>query len=256
MGRRDVANTSPTRETVVLALGAHPDDLEGACGGTLALLARTGTPVHMAVLTGGEHGVKGMPPGEARTLRLREAAQSAELAGAAGFHDVGVEDLGVAAALPQARVTLVALIRRLRANLLITHPPGDYHPDHRAAAELALDVRISSAVPGLSDRPPLEDTADLVFMDAGLGLGFEPHVWIDVDDVIELRRAMIAAHESQRTLLHGQDLAATTEALAALRGAQRGCRFAEAFRGCGAWPAPDGGIRRLVALIEGREGAA
>jgi LmbE family N-acetylglucosaminyl deacetylase len=241
-----------TEETVVLAVGAHPDDIEAACGGTLVRLARAGVPVHIAILTGGEHGVRGANPVEARERRTSEAATAASLAGAVGFHSIGLADLDVVADLPRARTALVELVRRIRANLLITHPPDDYHPDHRAAAELALEVRVSSAVPGVVDEPPLERSPDLVFMDTELGLEFAPQIWIDISDVIELRRAMVAAHESQQTLLHGQDLAATTEALAALRGAQRGCRFAEAFRGCGTWPAPDGGLRRLVALLEGR----
>jgi N-acetylglucosamine malate deacetylase 1 len=243
-------------ETVVLALGAHPDDVDGACGGTLVRLASAGVPVHVAILTGGEHGVQGATTAEARGRRTSEAATAASLAGATEFHRVGLEDLSGSANLPRARTKLIQLVRRIRANLLITHPPGDYHPDHRAAAELGRELRISSAVPGFGQEPPLERSPDLVFMDAELGLGFEPQIWIDIGDVIELRRAMIAAHESQQTLLHGQDLAATTETLAAFRGAQRGCRFAEAFSGCGTWPAPDGGIRRLVALLEGQREAA
>jgi LmbE family N-acetylglucosaminyl deacetylase len=243
-------------ETVVLAVGAHPDDVEGMCGGTLARLARAGVPVHVAILTGGEYGVRGTTPAEARERRTSEAASAAALAGATGFHSVGMEDLGGSVDLPRTRTKLVELVRRVRANLLITHPPGDYHADHRAAAELVVELRISSAVPGIGEEPPLERSPDLVFMDAELGLGFEPQIWIDIGDVIELRRAMIAAHESQQRLLHGQDLAAMTEILAAFRGAQRGCRFAEAFRGCGTWPTPDGGLRRLVALLEGRKETA
>jgi LmbE family N-acetylglucosaminyl deacetylase len=240
-------------ETVVLAVGAHPDDVEGLCGGTLIRLARAGVPVHVAILTGGEHGIQGTNPTEARERRTREAATAASLAGATGFHTVGSEDLGGSADLPRARTKLVEIVRRVRANLLITHPPGDYHADHRAAAQLALELRISTAASGLGEEPRLERSPDLVFMDAEVGLGFEPQIWIDIDDVMEVRRAMIAVHKSQQTLLHGQDLAATTEALAALRGAQRGCRFAEAFRGCGTWPSPDGGIRRLIGLLEGRK---
>jgi LmbE family N-acetylglucosaminyl deacetylase len=136
-------------------------------------------------------------------------------------------------------------------NLLITHSPNDYHVDHRAAAALALDVRIAAAAAGGADQQPLERTIDLVFMDSEQGLDFEPHVWLDIDDAIEIRRAMVRAHESQLTLLHGQSLVELTDTLARLRGGQRGCGYAEAFRGCGTWPAPDAGIRRLVLLLEG-----
>jgi LmbE family N-acetylglucosaminyl deacetylase len=141
----------------------------------------------------------------------------------------------------------------LRVNLLITHPPTDYHADHRAAAALALDARIAAAAAGAGDEQPLERTIDLVFMDSEQGLEFEPHVWVDIDHAIETRRAMVRAHESQLSLLHGQSLVELTDSLARLRGGQRGCGYAEAFRGCGTWPAPDSGIRRLVLLLEGLE---
>lgn len=229
---------------MVLALGAHPDDVEGACGGTLALLARRGVPVHVALLTGGETGIAGQPSARARTIRLAEARRAAEAGGLAGVHHLGEED-------PRGR--LIALLRTLGANLLITHPPNDYHADHRAATALALDARIAAAAAGGADQQPLERTIDLAFMDSEQGLDFEPHVWIDIDDAIEIRRAMLRAHESQLALLHGQSLVELTDTLARLRGGQRGCGYAEAFRGCGTWPAPDAGIRRLVLLLEGRE---
>lgn len=227
----------------MLALGAHPDDVEGACGGTLALLARRGVPVHVGLLTGGETGVAGESGDHTRAIRLAEARQAAQAGGLRGVHHLGEHD---------PRGCLIALLRTLRVNLLITHPPNDYHADHRAAAALALDVRIAAAAAGEADEQPLERTIDLVFMDSEQGLDFEPHLWLDIDAAIEIRRAMVRAHESQLTLLHGQSLVELTDALARLRGGQRGCGYAEAFRGCGTWPAPDAGIRRLVLLLEGR----
>ena len=235
----------------MLAVGAHPDDVEGQCGGTLALLAARDVPVHVACVTAGERGVRDQPPAETREMRLLEAARAAELCGAASFTPLGGDDLGLnREATWSCGLALISLVRSLRANLLITHAPSDYHPDHRATSDLVLAARIAAGVPGLADEPPLECEPDVVFMDAALGLGFEPHVWIDVTDGIETRRAMLAAHASQRTLLFGQNLVDTVETLSRLRGAQRGCEHAEAFRGCETWPRPDGGIRRLVLLLE------
>jgi N-acetylglucosamine malate deacetylase 1 len=193
------------------------------------------------LLTGGETGIAGASAANAREIRLAEARRPAEAGGLAGVHHLGGDD-------PRGR--LIGLLRRLRANLLITHPPSDYHADHRAAAALALDVRIAAAVAEAGEGQPLERTLDLAFMDSEQGLDFEPHVWIDIDDAIETRRAMLRAHESQLTLLYGQNLVGLTDALARLRGGQRGCGYAESFRGCGTWPSPDAGIRRLVLLLE------
>ncbi len=112
---------------------------------------------------------------------------------------------------------------------------------------------MAAAVPNFGDEPPLGATPDLVYMDNAWMLGFDPHLWIDVSETIEVRRAMLAAHRSQVDLMrrmYGEDLLAGADLQAQARGGQRGCAYAEVFRGCGTWPAPDGGIRRLVRLLE------
>jgi N-acetylglucosamine malate deacetylase 1 len=87
-------------------------------------------------------------------------------------------------------------------------------------------------------------------MDAAQGLGFEPEIWLDVTTTIETKWAMLRAHESQATLGGETPLLPLLESLARLRGDQRGCRYAEAFRGCGTWPTPDGGIHHLISALE------
>jgi LmbE family N-acetylglucosaminyl deacetylase len=233
----------------VLAVGAHPDDVDAFCGGTLALLAGGGIPVHVAVATGGEGGIPGAEAAEARELRLAEGRRAAEILGAATFEWLGMEDQAAVASL-EARARLADHIRRIGANLLVTHPPGDYHADHRAVAELVHAMRIGACAANVGNERPLRSAPDLAYMDAAQGLVFEPHVWIDVSSVWETKMAMLRAHESQATLGGETELAPLIESLGRLRGDQRGCRYAEAFRGCGSWPTPDGGIRRLVLLAE------
>jgi LmbE family N-acetylglucosaminyl deacetylase len=235
--------------TVVLAVGAHPDDVDAFCGGTLALLVARGVPVHIAVATGGEGGVRGAAPEEARELRLSEARRAAELLGASSFHWLGQTDQHAEATL-EAKARLADLVRRLSADLLISHPPGDYHADHRAVHELVMAMRIGACAEGLGEEPPLASAPDVAFMDSAQALGFEPHVWIDVSSTIETKRAMLRAHESQATLGGETEMMPLIESLTRLRGDQRGCRYAEAFAGCGTWPTPDGAIRKLVRLLE------
>lgn len=235
--------------TAVLAVGAHPDDVDAFCGGTLAALVARGVPVHVAVATGGEGGIPGASAEEARTVRLEEARRAAEILGASSFQWLGMTDQGVAATL-EARERLADLIRRLGANLLITHPPCDYHSDHRAVQELVLAMRIASCAAAVGSEPPLRSAPDLAYMDTAQGIGFEPHVWVDVSTTIDTKRAMLRAHESQALLGGETELFPLVESLTRLRGDQRGCGFAEAFRGCRTWPTPDGGIRRLVLLTE------
>jgi LmbE family N-acetylglucosaminyl deacetylase len=237
--------------TVVLAVGAHPDDLEELGGGTLAALAAAGATVHMATTTGGEGGAFDCDGASIRAVRLAEAAEAAAICGASFTH-LGMPDQGAVDDI-EARRAMTNLVRRLGVDLLITHGAGDYHPDHRRTHQLVTDVRSAAAVPNFADEPPLARTPDLVYMDTVMGVGFEPHVWIDIGATIETRRRMLAAHRSQVELMrqmYGQDLLAMADALTRLRGQQRGCEFAEGFRGCGTWPAPDGGIRRLVHILD------
>lgn len=236
--------------TAVLALGAHPDDVDAFCGGTLAALVARGVPVHVAVATGGEGGVPGASAEDARAVRLDEARRASEIVGAASFHWLGMVDQQAAATF-DGRARLADLIRRLGANLLITHAPCDYHADHRAVQELVLAMRIAACAATVGSEPPLRSAPDLAYMDTAEGIGFEPHVWIDVSATIETKRDMLRSHESQALLGGETEMLPLIESLTRLRGDQRGCRYAEAFRGCGTWPTPDGAIRRLVLLTEG-----
>ena len=236
-------------DTVVLAVGAHPDDVDAFCGGTLALLVAQGVTVHVAVATGGEGGIPGAAPADARATRLAEGRRAAEILGASSFEWLGMHDQAAVASL-EARSRLADHIRRVGANLLITHPAGDYHADHRAVHELVTAMRIGACAANVGSEPPLRSAPDLVYMDAAQGLGFEPEVWIDVTQTIETKWEMLRAHASQETLGGETALFPLIESLARFRGDQRGCRYAEAFRGCGTWPTPDGGLRRLVRLVD------
>jgi LmbE family N-acetylglucosaminyl deacetylase len=238
-----------SRGTVVLAVGAHPDDVDAFCGGTLALLVDRGVPVHVAIATGGEGGVRGASGESAREIRLEEARRAGEVLGAASVEWLGMHDQEAVASV-EARARLADHIRRIGANLLVTHPPGDYHADHRAVHELVLAMRIAACAENVGSEPPVRSAPDLAYMDTAAGLGFEPHVWIDVTSTWDRKAAMLAAHESQASLGGNSKLLPLIESLALLRGSQRGCRYAEAFRGCGTWPTPDGGVRRLALLIE------
>ena len=244
--------TERTAPHVVLAIGAHPADIEGTCSGTLAALVARGVEVHIAVLTDGWCGSYELPGEEISRIRLAEAARAAAIVGAASFHHLGMRD-GHSDVTVAARVALVDLIRRLGADVLLAHPPNDYHVDHRNASEIAFQARCSAAVPNLGSEPPLPATPHLAYFDTEQGVGFEPQVWIDITGSIEVRRTAIGAHESQVRLMadmYGDDIGAMLDRLARFRGGQRGVRFAEAFRGCGTYPEPDGAIRFLVRTLE------
>jgi LmbE family N-acetylglucosaminyl deacetylase len=237
---------------VVFALGAHPDDIECTCAGTLAALARRGVEVHVAVATDGWCGSYDLPGPEIAAVRLEEARRAAEIAGAASFHHLGMHDQGTEVTIERRR-ELVNLIRRLGVTVLLGHAPNDYHVDHRNAGELLFQARCAAVVPNFADEPPLEHPPHHAFIDNEQGIAFEPHVWIDVSETIEVKRQMLGAHRSQVDLMrqmYGEDLVDMVERLTRMRGGQRGCEFAEGFRGCGTYPEPDGALRFLVRTLE------
>lgn len=244
--------SGPGVRDVVLAVGAHPDDVEFSCGGTLAALVARGVEVHIAVVTDGWCGSYTLPGPEIARVRLGEARRAAEICGASSFTHLGMHDQGSETTIERRR-DLVNLIRRLRATVLIGQSPADYHTDHRNAAQLAFEARCAAGVPNFADQPPLGWTPHLAVMDTNMGVGFEPHLWVDVTGVWDTKRAMLEAHASQLAMedtLYGAGPVESMEVFARFRGAQRSVRYAEAFQGAGHYPEPDGALRFLVRTLE------
>lgn len=217
----------------VLAIGAHPDDIELLCGGTLAKYAMSGTEVHMAVVCLGDRG--GATPGLAE-VRQQEARRAAAVLGAP-ITFLGIGDAEVRDVL-DTRALFLDLVRDVRPDLILTHGPNDYHEDHVQTSRLAVSCAWYSASAGhASDYPPLEWPPAVVFMDNIAGVDFEPTHLVDISDTIVLKRRMLACHESQLARSDGglPDLEELAETLARLRGFQCGARYAEGFRPASHW---------------------
>jgi bacillithiol biosynthesis deacetylase BshB1 len=128
----------------LLAIGAHPDDVELTSGGTLVKAARKGYRTAVIDLTGGETGTHG-----SRSVRAEEAARAAQIMGVAeranaGLPDAALENSG------DARRVVVRLIRRFRPRVVILPFANGRHPDHRIASELCRDA---SYLAGLRNYP-------------------------------------------------------------------------------------------------------
>jgi LmbE family N-acetylglucosaminyl deacetylase len=142
--------------TTVLAVHAHPDDIETLAAGTLALLARRGVTVAIATLTAGECGSVHNNPEETARTRRGEASVAASLIGAT-YHCLGLPDLGVFND-DDARRAVTELLRQVRPDIVLGAAPADYHPDHEAASVLTRDACFAASVPGYHTGPaaPLE----------------------------------------------------------------------------------------------------
>ncbi len=221
----------------VLAIVAHPDDAELLCAGTLARAKADGASIGICVLCRGDKGQPAAPIENLAEVRNREMQAAAELLGVqvltAGFGDGELFDS------TEARRAVVELVRQFCPTLVLAHAANDYHPDHRAASELAEAASWFCASAGQKTAsPPLEKPPALWWMDTVEMIGFEPHFYVDVTGFLELKRQMLHCHQSQ--LARGDDadfspLEAVMIRQCETRGAQAGVRAAEAFRQHEAW---------------------
>lgn len=221
----------------VLAVGAHPDDIELLCAGTLAKFVAAGSEVELAIACRGDRGGSLTGPDPAIAARRREEARAAAAILGAPVHFLDFGDADVWDT-PDARRMVSALLRQTRPELVLTHGPNDYHVDHVRAGELVCRCAWFAASPGhATGQPPLAAPPAVFYMDNLAGIAFEPTHLVDVTATFEVKRRMLACHDSQLDRAGGLHELAQT--LARLRGFQAGVTYAEGFR-----PAPLWGRRR------------
>ena len=217
----------------VLAIGAHPADVEMHCGGTLAKYAAEGHRIAIAVVCDGSGGLRRLPVEEARREREREVRQAAKLIGAETFHLHYPDHM-----IPMDNSVLLRMtdvLRQVRANVVITHDPNDCFVDHQRTNKLveeAIYLVTQDRVETGHAPSPYHPT--LFYLDTVTGLSFQPTDYVDVTEVMDSKRKMIECHQSQLELTPQYSDEPTimemTEVSARFRGIQCGVRYAEAFR--------------------------
>jgi LmbE family N-acetylglucosaminyl deacetylase len=224
----------------ILAIGAHPDDIEMQCAGTLALYARAGHKVFMAIATNGNVGSPTHSREEIAAIRHREQLSSCALIGAEliwmNFDDEWLMDNR------ETRTRFIDAIRQADPEVMIIHGPTDYHPDHRISGRVAEDARIPATVRLVETSIPyIKKIPHIFYMDNPVGLDFEPEAFVDISSTFETKKAMLLKHESQDTWMravYGPDtsLADMMSQNAALRGSASGSAYAEGFREVRTYP--------------------
>jgi LmbE family N-acetylglucosaminyl deacetylase len=220
---------------IVLAVYAHPDDADVACGGTLARWAKAGSAVHLIVCTDGGKGTTD-PAVEPKALALERAAElesSSALIGLTSTENLGFPD-GELTDSFDFRRTLVERVRALRPDVVCGHDPTaiffgrDYfnHRDHRMAGAALLDaVAPAAALPHYfpDAGPPHQVLAVL------LSATLEPDEWVDISDTIETKASAVECH---RTQFAGQGgwAGEAVRRRAAEEGRRVGVAYAEGFR--------------------------
>lgn len=182
----------------ILCFGAHPDDCELKAGGVAALWAAKGHHVKFVSTTNGDIGHWREAGGPLARRRKAEVEQAAKVLGIA----TEVLDIHDGELLPtlENRRTITRLIREWRADIVMSHRPNDYHPDHRYTGILVQDAAYMVAVPFFCpDVPPLRANPVFLFYSDGFQKPnpFQADVTVAVDAVIERKLDALDTLESQ-----------------------------------------------------------
>ncbi|MDB6127930.1 MAG: LmbE family protein [Verrucomicrobia bacterium] len=223
----------------IIFFGAHPDDLEILCGGTIAECVAQGHTVWMATATNGNVGSPTLTNVEIAETRKAEGEAAARALGAKGLIWMNENDEFLFDD-ERTRLKFINAVRMAEADVIVTHNPNDYHPDHIACSKLASDARIMAAVRLIkTDRPHLAKSPELFHMDSIAGLRFEPQFFVDITQRFEQKQKAVQCHASQNIWLKSifnTDLGSYVQIQSAFRGLQCGVKYAEAFVQPVYWP--------------------
>ena len=228
-----------TNGKTVLSLGAHPDDAEFFCAGTLALLHEKGWEIHIATMTPGDCGTVQYSREEISRIRIAEATKAASILDGT-YHCLECDDIFILYDRPSL-LKAIELVRKVKPSIVFTTSPSDYMVDHEMASKLAQTACFACGVVNVETpgAEPFEPVPHLYYMDPAeqkdkFGTEIQPGVIVDITGVIDTKEKMLCCHESQRHWLmthHGMDEYVNMMKVGdQKRGRQINTRFAEGFR--------------------------
>ena len=190
-----------------LAIAAHPDDIEFMMAGTLLLLKQAGYEIHYMTVANGCCGSVICGRDELARTRRAEAMSAAHLAGAV-FHDSLVNDLEVFYN-KETLAQLAAVVREVAPEIILTHHPEDYMEDHINTSRLAVSAAFVREMPNFPTNPSREATHQEValyhcvphVLQNQLRQPIMPEIYVDVAGVMDLKKAMLSEHKSQKDWL-------------------------------------------------------
>ncbi|HET9798617.1 MAG TPA: PIG-L deacetylase family protein [Gemmatimonadaceae bacterium] len=199
----------------VVCVGAHPDDPESGCAGTLARYAAAGHAVTIVYLTRGERGIDGKGLDESARIRTAESEAACRIIGATPVFFGQVDG---ATEVTRAHIdAMTTLVRARKPDVLLTHWPVDTHPDHQVASMLATRAWMALRTPRL------------YYFEVNAGSqteGFHPNAYVDITSVVDQKKKALFAHVSQdgTGIWHEHH-----EPMASWRGRETGVAWAEGF---------------------------
>ncbi len=182
----------------VLFIGAHPDDNDIRGGGTALLYTRLGHQVKFISVTNGDAGHQSMAGATLARRRAEEARKAGEYG---GFEYITLDNHdGELEPTLENRKKIIRLIREFKPDLVITHRPNDYHPDHRYTSTLVQDAMYMVTVPNICpDTPFLEYNPVLVYLQDNFTKPqpFQASVVVAIDEILPQKLKLLDFHVSQ-----------------------------------------------------------
>lgn len=221
----------------ILAIGAHPDDVEESCSGTLAKFANQGHKIFIATATNGNVGSSTLSMEEIAKVRKEEARKAAAIIGAE-YICLDYDD-EMFFESKEARLKFIDLVRYCKADLILTHNPEDYNPDHELTSKIINDIAVMIPVAKLkTPNEPYDKIPIIAYFEPVNGLGFVPTEYVDITDFMDTKIKMMNCHQSQiswmsdnyKDTLSDENFFEQAEIVARYRGIQCGVKYAEGFR--------------------------
>jgi N-acetylglucosamine malate deacetylase 1 len=175
----------------ILAIGAHPDDMELICGGTLIRSQLLGRKTGILDLAAGELASRGTPE-----LRASEAAKAAQVMGVGVRENLGLPDGGIQNT-PETRAKVAVVIRRLQPTVVITHSLHGRHPDHPVVAQLVRDACFVAGLKMVEPTVPPHRPRKVLHALSLREDNEKPTFVVDITESFEKKLEAIGCYESQ-----------------------------------------------------------
>jgi len=214
----------------ILAIGAHPDDVELGCSGTLIKHLKNGLKVGVIDLTRGELGTRGTSE-----TREEETKNATNILGVDSRENLGLKD-GFFKNSEENRITLIKKIRKYQPNIVITNAPSDRHPDHSRASELTIDACFLSGLEKVDTNQEVWRPKHIYHYIQFLNI--LPDFVVDISEEMEQKLESVLCYKTQfynpestetETIISSKDFLESIKYRAKDLGRQADCEFAEGF---------------------------
>ena len=175
----------------ILAIAAHPDDVELICGGTLIRAQMLGRTTGILDLAAGELASRGTPE-----LRAKEAGKAAKVMGVLVRENLGLPDGGIQNT-PETRAKIAVVIRKLKPDIVITHSQHGRHPDHPVVAQLVRDACFVAGLKKIEPKVPAHRPRKVLHALSFREDNQKPTFVVDISDAFEKKLEAIGCYESQ-----------------------------------------------------------